>query len=106
MSGESCASSLMRTKNNLTTMASRMPMMPQRIHAGKKDPRMLNEGAREHPLASSVDATAIGTSHLIALRPFRVQQIAGLKCQGSDAGKQVGARAHIRSARRSQCLLC
>jgi hypothetical protein len=33
-----------------------MPMTPQTIHAGKYDPRILNEGAREHPAASSVPA--------------------------------------------------
>ena len=27
--------------------------MPQPIHAGKNDPRILNEGAREHPAANN-----------------------------------------------------
>jgi hypothetical protein len=79
-----------------------MPITPQPIHAGKNDPRILNEGAREHPAANSAgaaDAPAIAVRlmprpggdgafpinlsiHLFAgigLRPFRMQQVAGLE---------------------------
>ena len=31
-------------------------MTPHNIHAGKNDPRMLKDGAREHPATSSVAA--------------------------------------------------
>ena len=57
MSGNSSlSSSLMYTKNKRTATASRMPITPQTIHAGKNDPRILNEGAREHPAANSAAA--------------------------------------------------
>src|SRR6185436_6054997 len=36
--------------------ASNTPMTPQRIQAGKNDPSMLMEGAREHPVANRADA--------------------------------------------------
>ena len=82
-----------------------MPIMPQTIHAGKNDPRILNEGAREHPAANSTGtqgcsdcsgplyatATQRGevpvnvSIHLavsfggIGLRPFRMEQVASLE---------------------------
>jgi hypothetical protein len=79
-----------------------MPITPQPIHAGKNDPRILNEGAREHPAVNSAGATDAPTTavrlkarpsspgefpvnlsiHLsggIGLRPFRMQQVAGLE---------------------------
>src|SRR5580658_9137492 len=99
MSGHSSlSSSLMCTKNKRTATASRMPITPQPIHAGKNDPRILNEGAREHPTANSAGANDTPTAavrvltrpsgdgnfsiHLfggIGLRPFRMQQVAGLE---------------------------
>jgi hypothetical protein len=92
----------MRKKNKRTTEASRMPITPQTIQAGKNDPRILNVGAREHPVAKSVganDAPAIaawlmtrarGDRHLavsffpllfggMELRAFRMKQVAGLE---------------------------
>jgi hypothetical protein len=39
----------MRTKNHRIVTVSRMPINPQTIQEGKNDPRILNEGAREHP---------------------------------------------------------
>jgi hypothetical protein len=82
-----------------------MPITPQRIHAGKYDPRILNEGEREHPAASSAGAIDTPTAatrfmrrpsgdgefpvnfsiHLVVIlgsidsRPFRMQQVAGLE---------------------------
>lgn len=79
--------------------------MPQPIHAGKNDPRILNEGAREHPAPNSAgtrdapatvarlmprprscDEVPVNVSiHLavsfggIGLRPFRMKQVAGLE---------------------------
>jgi hypothetical protein len=79
--------------------------MPQPIHAGKNDPRILNEGAREHPATNSIGAKhAAGTAarlmprpsswrefpvnvfiHFamsfggIGLWPFRMKQVAGLE---------------------------
>jgi hypothetical protein len=37
---------------------------PQSIHEGKNDPRMLNDGAREHPAVNSIaeDAAPILTA--------------------------------------------
>ena len=80
-------------------------MMPQPIHAGKNDPRILNEGAREHPATNRVGAKDAPTEvarfmprpsswgefpvnisiHCavsfggIGLRPFRMKQVAGLE---------------------------
>ena len=48
----SLSSSLMRTKNMRTATASRMPITPQTIQCGKNDPRILKDGAREHPAAN------------------------------------------------------
>src|ERR1700678_1810647 len=63
MSGNSSSSSsLMRTKNKRTPTVSTMPITPQTIHAGKNDPRILNEGAREHPAANSVGANDAPTT--------------------------------------------
>jgi hypothetical protein len=79
-----------------------MPITPQTIHAGKNDPRILNEGAREHPADNSAAANATPAAavrfiprpsglgelsvnfsiHLfggIGLRAFRMQQVAGLE---------------------------
>jgi hypothetical protein len=46
----------MRTKNHRIVTVSRMPINPQTIQEGKNDPRILNEGAREHPAANSIAA--------------------------------------------------
>jgi hypothetical protein len=43
----------MRTKSHRTATVSRMPIIPQRIQEGKNDPRILSEGAREHPTKST-----------------------------------------------------
>jgi hypothetical protein len=57
MSGHSSlSSSLMCTKNKRTATVSTMPIKPQTIQAGKYDPRILNEGAREHPAAHRAEA--------------------------------------------------
>jgi hypothetical protein len=79
--------------------------MPQPIHAGKNDPRILNEGAREHPAANSIGAKDAPTTAVrftlrpssggefpvnvsihfavsfggIGLWPFRMKQVAGLE---------------------------
>ena len=75
--------------------------MPHTIHAGKYDPRMLNEGAREHPAISRAPAKdapvtvirrtcrpngerriLIGFSVSFAgigLWAFRMEQVAGLE---------------------------
>src|ERR1700691_1604693 len=106
MSGHSSlSSSLMCTKNKRTATASTIPITPQTIHAGKNDPRILNEGAREHPAANSAGANDTPAAavrltprpsgdgefpvnfsiHLavifggIGLRPFRMKQVAGLE---------------------------
>jgi len=78
--------------------------MPQPIHAGKNDPRILKEGAREHPAPNSVGAKDAPTTEArfsprpssdgnfpvnvsihfavsfggIGLWPFRMKQVAGL----------------------------
>src|ERR1700731_5081203 len=83
ISGFSCGSSLMRTKNSRTATASRIPMTPHNIHAGKNEPGRLKEGAREHPTTSSMageEAAATATPNvrrrigefnfLVTLRPF------------------------------------
>jgi hypothetical protein len=44
----------MRTKTHRIVTVSRMPTNPQTIQEGKNDPRILNEGAREHPAANSI----------------------------------------------------
>jgi hypothetical protein len=46
----------MRTKNHRIVTVTRMPINPQTIQEGKNDPRILNEGAREHPAANSITA--------------------------------------------------
>src|ERR1700722_14575180 len=56
ISGESSCSNFTRTKNHRIATVSRMPTIPQTIHEGKNDPRILNEGAREHPAADSIAA--------------------------------------------------
>jgi hypothetical protein len=56
MSGDSSCSNFMRTKSHRTATVSRMPIIPQRIQEGKNDPRILSEGAREHPEASGIAA--------------------------------------------------
>jgi hypothetical protein len=56
ISGESSCSNFMRTKNHRTATVSRMPINPQTIQEGKNDPRILNEGAREHPTVNSIAA--------------------------------------------------
>jgi hypothetical protein len=82
-----------------------MPAIPQPIQAGKNDPRILNEGAREHPAANSVGADSAPAAaalfmpwpkgddefpvnfsiHLVVIlasidsRPFRMQQVASLE---------------------------
>jgi hypothetical protein len=56
ISGESSCSNFVRTNTTRTPTASSMPRTPQRIQAGKNDPRMLKEGAREHPVADSIAA--------------------------------------------------
>jgi hypothetical protein len=56
MSGESLCSKFMRTKNHRTATVSRMPITPQTIQEGKNDPRILNDGAREHPRVNSIAA--------------------------------------------------
>jgi hypothetical protein len=50
--GESSCSKFARTKIIRTPTANKIPSTPQRIHAGKNDPRMLKVGAREHPVAN------------------------------------------------------
>src|ERR1035438_4553201 len=102
MSGaNSSFSRLMRTKNKRTATASRIPITPQTIHAGKYDPRILNEGAREHPAIQRVPAkdvpVTVTRSSLppngerkilvgfsssfagIGLWAFRMEQVAGLE---------------------------
>jgi hypothetical protein len=105
-----------------------MPITPQTIHAGKNDPRILNDGAREHPAAKSAAANdppaaavrfmprANGdgefpvnfSMHLfggIGLRAFRMQQVAGLESQRSHPSQQLRARGHIGGARSSKSAL-
>ena len=108
-----------------------MPITPQTIHAGKNDPRILNEGAREHPAANSAGANDAPTTaaslmprpsgdgefpgnfsiHLTAIfggigsRPFRVQQVARLKRQRSHPSQQLRAGSHIGGARGSKSAL-
>src|SRR6202453_4686326 len=134
MSGASSSfSRLMCTKNKRTATASRMPTTPQTIHAGKYDPRILNEGAREHPAASSVPAkdapiTATRSSRrpngehklLVGLSAglgfiffvgigswaFGMQQVPRLEGQRSDPSQQLSASSDIRGACRSEGALC
>jgi hypothetical protein len=66
-------------------------MTPHNIHAGKNDPRRLNEGAREHPVISSKDPEETKTLAILTrLRKIRksnslvrlrrmMQQISGLE---------------------------
>jgi hypothetical protein len=68
-------------------------MTPHNIHAGKNEPRILKDGAREHPAANSIavdEATPISIplarrmldefSFLVTLRPFcMMEQVSRLK---------------------------
>jgi len=56
MRGEISCSKFIRTKTNRTATVSKMPTTPQTIQDGKNDPRILNEGAREHPVVNSIAA--------------------------------------------------
>jgi hypothetical protein len=62
----------MRTKSHRTATVSRMPIIPQTIQEGKNDPRILNEGAREHPANSIAPKdNPIGTiRHVLELDIF------------------------------------
>jgi hypothetical protein len=46
----------MRTNKNREPTVSKMPITPHNIHEGKNEPRILKEGAREHPASSSMAA--------------------------------------------------
>jgi hypothetical protein len=59
--GERSGSSPIRTKKDRIATVSRIPITPQSIHDGKNDPRILNEGAREHPAVNSIAAEEIPT---------------------------------------------
>jgi hypothetical protein len=54
ISGESSCSNFTSLKNHRIATVRRMPIIPQRIQEGKNDPRILNEGAREHPTVNSI----------------------------------------------------
>ena len=66
-------------------------MTPHNIHAGKNEPRRLNEGAREHPVINSQDPEETKTLAILTrLRKIRksnslvrlrrmMQQISGLE---------------------------
>ena len=116
INGVSCDSSLMRTKNNRATTVSTIPMTPHNIQEGKNDPRMLNEGAREHPAAHSSAAKVVAAFAAlpagdfvglrIMLRSLRLQQVGRLVGQRRNSGQQLGACAHIGGARHRQGALC
>ena len=92
-----------------------MPRTPQRIQAGKNEPRMLNEGAREQPSAGSNHSQyriAVAPRYLAALADdcqflfmsgsLPVQQIAGFIRQGSQPGQQLRAGGDVGAARVGQ----
>ncbi len=93
-------------------------MSPHRIQAGKNDPRILNEGALEHPAANSIAAedapmaavwNTLGPAGvfnpLIMSWPFRMQQVTGLEGQGRQPSQQLCARADVGGARLGQSAL-
>jgi hypothetical protein len=47
-----------------------MPITPQRIQAGKNDPRMLKEGAREQPVIVNMDTPQRKTPSVRGLPRF------------------------------------
>jgi hypothetical protein len=90
--GDSCGSSLMRTKNKRAATVSSMPMTPHNIHEGKNEPRILKEGMREHPANESIAAEQAATvtsrirsqrlgefKMLVILRPFGMEQVSSLE---------------------------
>ena len=44
-------------------------MIPHNIHAGKNEPRILNDGAREHPAISTIAAEETVAAATVILRP-------------------------------------
>jgi hypothetical protein len=68
MSGESSCSNLVRKKTYLTMAVRMMPITPHKIHAGKNEPRILNDGAREQPVCRNVAAITIPIE--VYLNPF------------------------------------
>jgi hypothetical protein len=84
MSGESSCSNLTRTKNHRIATVSRMPTIPQTIHEGKNDPRILNDGAREHPAPDSIAASEtpidVVRRMLEPLDVFNLPIMSGLLC--------------------------
>src|SRR5271165_7050052 len=98
-----------------TTTVSNMPRTPQRIQAGKKEPRMLNEGAREQPSAGSnhspyriamaapyLAGFADDCQFLFMSGSLPVQQIAGFIRQGSQPGQQLCASGDVGATRVGQ----
>ncbi len=96
---------------NRVTTASTMPTIPHKSHAGKNDPRMLNDGAREQAASNSTaerQTTTVATRDRIEFAnlclifvsgSLAMQQIAGLIGQRGQSGKQVGASGHVLAAR-------
>src|SRR5215467_3567727 len=94
--GDSSRSKFTRTNSIRTPTARSMPTNPQRIQDGKKDPRMLKKGAREHPVA---DRTGTRSAAIMEVRKQPtspcgfvfmswmpcVQEIAGLVRQSGES---------------------
>ena len=103
---------------NRVTTASAMPTIPHKSHAGKNDPRMLNDGAREQPVSNNKadrQTAAVVTRSRIDFADvclifisgsLAMQQIASLVSQRGQSGKQIGAGGHVLAARTRQSALC
>ncbi len=101
---------------NRVITASAMPMIPHRSQAGKNDPRMLNDGAREQPASNDTAATQrladaarrqneLADVFIFISGRLPIEQVPGLISQRGQPGKQVRARAYILAARIRQSLL-
>src|SRR6516164_6631872 len=96
--GESSCSKFARTNRIRTPTVSTMPMTPQRIQAGKNDPRMLKEGAREQPISNTLAPIHNAAAAIRKRQPgddgnfvfmsgdLSKKQIAGLIGQSGQAG--------------------
>jgi len=114
--GVSCSSNLIRTKKSRAATVRSMPIAPHNIHEGKNEPRILKDGAREHPAIGTKAATAAimamdwklnELNFLITLRFFcMMKQIPCLEGQGGNSCQQLGARTHVGSTRCGQSTLC
>jgi hypothetical protein len=91
------SSILQRTKSHLAIAANIMPRTIQISHAGKKEPRMLNEGARAQPVSATIQAIMV--NQLISRRIFTLSFLSDSAYYGPIFGGCVWIRSPVRNAR-------